>query len=180
MLSYPFSANWILVWHTFLIKKLLKYCLLYHLSLSLSRWDIWMTMPPSSNWKSSTTQTYCMCLEVGKRMMLFFTSKIKMRLNTPARILLSGNLRRTCVFKDDRYELLKKISQCMVTAFCSALPPHVGFYLTALSWGTVYAIGGCLWKKLLKPCFDNLLVVVLTWLSNLLTALFFSVWLVLV
>ena len=54
------------------------------------------------------------------------------------------------------------------------------YHLTALSWGTVYAIGGCLWKKLLKPCFDNLLVVVLTWLSNLLTALFFSIWLVLV
>lgn len=64
----------------------------------------------------------------------------------------------------------------------SVQPYHFmsGFHLTALSWGTVYAIGGCLWKKLLKPCFDNLLVVVLTWLSNLLTALFFSVWLVLV
>lgn len=64
----------------------------------------------------------------------------------------------------------------------SVQPYHLmsGFHLTALSWGTVYAIGGCLWKKLLKPCFDNLLVVVLTWLSKLLTALFFSVWLVLV
>ena len=64
----------------------------------------------------------------------------------------------------------------------SVQPYHFmsGFHLTALSWGTVYAIGGCLWKKLLKRSFDNLLVVVLTWLSNLLTALFFSVWLVLV
>lgn len=64
----------------------------------------------------------------------------------------------------------------------SVQPNHFmsGFHLTALSWGTFYAIGGCLWKKLLKPCFDNLLVLVLAWLSNLLTALFFSVWLVLV
>lgn len=66
----------------------------------------------------------------------------------------------------------------------SVQPYHFmsGFHLTALSWGTVYAIGGCLWKKLLKLCFDNMLVVALAWLSNLLclTALFFSVWLVLV
>ena len=122
------------------------------ISLSLSRWDIWMTMPPSSNWKSSTTQTYCMCLEVGKRMMLFFTSKIKMRLNTPARILLSGNLRRTCVFKDDRYELLKKISQCMVTAFCSALPLHV--------WVSPYSpfLGHslCYWWLLMEKVIETL------------------------
>lgn len=35
-------------------------------------------------------------------------------------------------------------------------------------------------EKVIETLFDNLLVVVLTWLSNLLTALFFSVWLVLV
>lgn len=34
----------------------------------------------------------------------------------------------------------------------SVQPYHFmsGFHLTALSWGTVYAIGGCLWKKVIE------------------------------
>lgn len=68
----------------------------------------------------------------------------------------------------------------MVTAFCSALPLHV--WVSPYSPFLEHSL--CYWwllmEKLLKPCFGNLLVVVLTWLSNLLTALFFSVWLVLV